>query len=104
MPPDLEPPILRLKTSRHGVSTFPNLTLTLVAGYDAVLRKRVIDEWIVLREMVGKPAPGAPPVSSDPTLVAILAQLTRQGEETQKRIEFEGERNDRANRPVLDRV
>ena len=98
------PPILRLKTSRHGVSTFPNLTLTLVAGYDAVLRKRVIDEWIVLREMVGKPAPGAPPVSSDPTLVAILAQLTRQGEETQKRIEFEGERNDRANRQVLDRV
>lgn len=37
-----------------------NLTITLVAGYDAVLRRRVIDEWIVLREMIGKPAPGAP--------------------------------------------
>lgn len=60
-----------------------NLTVTLVAGCSAPLRLRVINEWIVLREMVGRPARCAPPVSSDPALVAILAQLTRQGEERQ---------------------
>jgi hypothetical protein len=65
----------------------------------------------LLREAVGKPAPGAPPVSSDPWLVEILTKLTQttieaKGEaaEARRLVSFEGERNDRANRQMLDRV
>ena len=68
-------------------------TLILVSGYSVELRARIIDRWIELETAVARSG------SSD-----FEGQLLRLAKTTNSRIEFEGERADRANRELADRV
>lgn len=61
-----------------------DLTLTLVAGYNVVLRKRIIDRWL---ELEGHAAPGAIDVRNPQQLALIASQLIEVTQEQAKQIE-----------------
>ena len=56
-----------------------DLTITLIAGYNVKLRKRIIDRWIELEAQVAKPALDPMQILSDPaTMRGLLLNYTEQ--------------------------
>ncbi len=68
----------------EGFSLPKDLTLTLVAGYNVVLRKRIIDRWL---ELEGQAAPSAIDVRNPQQLALIASQLIEVNQEQAKQIE-----------------
>lgn len=71
-------------TQRPCFSLPKNLTLTLVAGYNVVIRKRIIDRWLELEEQA---RPAAIDVRNPNQLALIASQLIEVTQEQAKQIE-----------------